>query len=310
MEIVVTGGTGFVGRELVRFLGREGHRVRRVRRPSRVPQGHRERSVPSGLVGSVTDCIVDPLDTDSLAAAMAGAGAVIHLVGIISEGGSQTFERAHVQTTRSVLQAAHVAEVPRFLHMSALGTRAGAPSRYHATKWEAETLVRTSDLAWTIFRPSMIYGPEDGFTRLFARLSRFSPALPLIGGGRNLLQPIAVEQVAQAFGRALTAPLAVGATFDLGGDERRSFRELLREILAALGRRRLLVPVPWALAWWQARVLEWVWPNLFRQPAPLNRAQILMLQEDNVGDAGPANALFGLRHRPFREGVRAYLGKS
>lgn len=307
MDIVVTGGTGFVGRALVRALITEGHRVRRVRRPHPGNQAAGPAG-PADGPGSVTDVFADPLATAALATAMAGADAVIHLIGIISECGLQTFERVHVETTRSVVEAARVSRVPRFVHMSALGTRGGAPSRYHATKWEAETLVRESGLAWTIFRPSMIYGAEDGFTRLFARLSRFSPVLPLIGGGKNRLQPIAVEQVAQAFARALVVPASIGATLDLGGDEQRTFRELLSEILAALERRRLLVSVPWVVARWQAALLEWVWPTLLHQAPPLNRAQILMLQEDNVGDARTANALFGLRHASFRDGIRTYLG--
>lgn len=230
---------------------------------------------------------------------------LIHLVGIIAEcGPSRSFERVHVELTASVLAAAKLAGVRRWIHMSALGTRSQARSRYHQTKWAAEELVRGSGLDWTIFRPSLIYGARDGFTRLFARLSGWSPVLPVMGTGRAQLQPIAVGQVARAFSQAVAIPDSTREVFDLCGAERLSFVEVLRAILKAHGRRRGLVRIPMPLARLQAGFLEWFFPRILRRPPPLNRDQLLMLEEDNTGDGGPADRLFGLEHRPFADEMR------
>jgi len=241
---------------------------------------------------------------------MRGCDAVIHLIGIISECGADTFERVHEGRTGEILAAGEAAGVPRWIHMSALGTRAGAPSRYHTSKWAAEEQVRSSDLQWTIFRPSLIYGPGDGFTRMFDRMARWSPCLPVMGPGTNLLQPVSVGVVAQAFVRALERPESVGRTFDLCGPDRLAFREVLRQILRAAGRRRMLVSIPLPVARLQARLLEWVFPAVLGQAPPLNTQQLLMLQEDNVGDGTEADHAFGLHHEPFEQGLRRYLGPS
>ncbi len=247
---------------------------------------------------------MDFLDERSLTAALENLDAVIHLIGIISEQGNQTFDRVHCATSQAVVTAAQSAGVQRFLHMSALGTRPGARSRYHQTKWRAEECVRREAPAWTIFRPSLIYGPADAFTNLFARLSAWSPFLPLMGSGRNLVQPISVVQVARAFVGALDQPASMGRTYDLCGPERMEFRAMLRDLLGALQRRRLLIALPMPVARAQAWVLEGLFRGLLRRPAPLTRDQLLMLEEDNVGDGAPADRSFGLVHEPFAEAMR------
>jgi len=191
--------------------------------------------------------------------------------------------------------------------MSALGTRARARSRYHQTKCAAEELVRQSELQWTIFRPSLIYGPGDAFVNLFARMSRWSPVLPVMGSGQGKLQPVAVEEVARCFVSALDEPASVGQTYDLCGPDALTFSAVLDDILAATGRRRLKVCIPMSLARFQAQVLEVVWPRLFGRVPPLNREQLLMLEEDNVGDPGPASRLLGLKSETFRSGIRRFL---
>jgi NADH dehydrogenase len=302
MEVLVTGGTGFVGRDVVRQLHAAGHRIRiLVRRPD---------SPVVRALGALFDarpCVGNVLDPAALPAALAGAGAVIHLVGIISEFGRNTFENAHTCATANVIAAARQAGARRYLQMSALGTRPGAASRYHQTKWAAEEAVRGSGLAWTILRPSLIYGPEDHFVNLFARMSRWSPFLPVMGAGRGRLQPVSVEATAECFVRSLTEPRCEGQTLDVCGRDRLTFVELLRTILSVLGRRRLLVHLPLPLARLQARVFEFIFPSLLGRAAPLNRDQLLMLQEDNVGDPGPAAALFGLAPERFRDGISRFL---
>jgi NADH dehydrogenase len=253
---------------------------------------------------------VDPGEERPLREALRGADAVLHLVGIIREIGSQTFENVHTELTRRILAAASAEGVPRWVHMSAMGTRPGAASRYHQTKWAAEECVRASPMAWTIFRPSMIYGREDEFTNLFARISAWSPVLPVPGSGASLIQPIAVERVGEAFAAALDRPESAGHTYDLCGPERLTFDDALREVLAVLGRRRPLVHIPGRVARGQAAIMEVVFPFLLRRAPPLNRDQLLMLREDNIGDGAPADVLFGLRHATFRDGLKAYLGRA
>lgn len=295
MKVLVTGGTGFVGREVVGRLVGAGHEVRVLTR------GRQGSSRSSDLLpGSV-------LRPETLAPACSGCDAVVHLVGIISEVGDQTFERVHVDGTRNLLRAAAAAGAGTFVHMSALGARPGAASRYHQTKWAAEELVRASGLRWTVFRPSIIHGPGDAFVNLFARLSRWSPVLPVIGSGRGLLQPIAVADVARCFAGALTLPAAAGRTYELVGRDRLSFREVLEAIGEVTGRRRPGLSIPTAIARVQAAAMECVWPRLLRRAPPLNRDQILMLAEDNVGDPGPMMRDFGIDPEPFREAIRRFL---
>jgi NADH dehydrogenase len=294
MNVLVTGGTGFVGREIVRELIASGHRVRSLSR------GTHLRESPEMPPGNV-------LDAASLPQAFAGVEAVIHLVGIISEFGEQTFENVHVRGTQNVVSAAQQAGAKRFVHMSALGTRPNAVARYHKTKWAAEEIVRGSGLDWTIFRPSIIYGPGDGFVNLFAKIIRRSPIVPIMGDGESKFQPVTVESVATAFVKALAEPRAVHQTFDLCGAEVFTLNEIVDAILAVMQRRRLKLHVPLAAARFQAALLEFVYPKVLRKAAPLNRDQLRMLQEDNTGETRAATDLFGLNHPPFRQGIARYL---
>jgi NADH dehydrogenase len=300
LNISITGGTGFVGREVTHELLNQGHRVRLISRsrPSPTPRRTTHPRLENFLG-------IDFRDPGQLAEAFRGTSVAIHLVGIIAEcGPDRTFEHVHVDLTASALAAARAAGLQRWIHMSALGTRDGAASRYHRTKWAGEELVRRSGLDWTIFRPSLIHGARDGFTRLFARLSRWSPVLPVMGKGTSLLQPIAVSQVARAFASAVTTPDAVGRTYDLCGAERLTFVDVLRAILRAHGRRRWLLHIPMPVARLQAAVFEGFYPALLRRPPPLNRDQLLMLEEDNIGDGSAADARFGLEHRLFSDDMR------
>ena len=304
MKVLVTGATGFVGRAVLAALQADDHSPRML---VRAPDARATRELASRFNAEpVGGDILEPADVRR---ATAGMEAVVHLVGIISEVGRNTFENAHVVATRHVVEAARAAGVKRYVQMSALGTRPDAVSRYHRTKWAAEELVRGSGLSWTILRPSLIYGAEDHFTNLFAALARWSPFLPVMGKGEALLQPVSVEAVALAFVRALTEPAAGGRTFDLCGPERLSFNEVLDTILAVTGRRRLKLHVPLPLAWMQARLLEFVYTRLLGRAAPLNRDQLVMLGENNIGDPQPANDLFRLPVETLRDGLRRWLGR-
>ena len=302
MRVLVTGATGFIGREIVRQLLGDGRVVRAlVRNPVRAVTSFEPNAAPQELIpGNIHD-------TASLRSAMRDVDAVIHVVGIIGELRKTTFERVHIEGTRNVVEAAKAAGVARFIHMSALGSRPDAVSRYHRSKWAAEEIVRGSGLAFTIFRPSIVYGRGDLFVNLFDRISRVSPVLPLIGSGRGTLQPIRVEDVAQCFARALGEPRSVGQAYDLGGPEVLTFQTILKQILEVTSRRRWLVRIPLPVARMQARLLEIVYPILLSQPAPLSQDQLIMLEERTVGNVEIARHLFRLPAVTFRDGIAAYL---
>ena len=300
MRVLITGATGFVGRAVCEAVVREGHSVRRMARGSRSQPLAAQNNGMEWVRGSV-------LCPNDLRQGMQGCDAVIHLVGIIGEIGDQTFERVHWEGTRRVLEAALNSGVRRIVHMSALGTRPEAASRYHQTKWAAEEAVRSSGLDWTVFRPSLIYGPGDGFVNLFAGMSRWSPVLPVIGRGTSLLQPVSVDCVARAFARALDSKAAVHQTYDLCGPDRLNLPQVLKTLLRITRRRRVILRIPRALAWYPTAVLEWVFPRVLRRPAPLSRDQILMLEEDNVGNPKAAERDFQIPVVPFAEGVGEFL---
>jgi uncharacterized protein YbjT (DUF2867 family) len=244
------------------------------------------------------------LSPDTLERDMAGCDTVVHLVGIIREEPAtlSTFERIHTQGTVNVLEAAVTTGVRRYVHMSALGSRPGARSRYHRSKWAAEEAVRASPIPWTIFRPSIIYGRGDQFVNLCASMVRY-PVVPVIGSGQQRLQPVPVEHVAEGFARAVELAGTVKHSYDVGGPEAVTMVQLLDKIGAALGRTRVRkVHVPMGLVGPAATLLH-------RLPGfPLTPDQLLMLEEDNVCDPQPFYSTFGLTPIPLATGLRAMLG--
>jgi Nucleoside-diphosphate-sugar epimerases len=302
MNVLVTGGTGFVGRAIVAELHRAGHAIHLL---ARDPHSRTVSSLASTY--STTVRAGNVLDASSLNEACAEMDAVIHLVGIISEVGRQTYEAVHIEGTRNMVEACRSASVKRFVQMSALGTRLNAQARYHQSKWAAEEVVRHSGLTWTIFRPSIVYGPDDGFVNLFARIARRSPVVPIIGNGESKFQPIAIPNVARAFVAALVEPRAENETFVLAGPEVFTLNRIVDEILRAMKLKRLKLHLPVTFARLQAAFLEFLFGRLLHKAPPLNRDQILMLQEDNTGDGSPADELFGLKHGSFQSGIKEYL---
>lgn len=302
MKVFVTGATGLVGQAILFQLQAAGHSARILVRHPDSPRARAWTADPRRETRQG-----DILDASTLQSALAGVDAVIHLVGIIGEIGKNTFENVHKRGTENVVRAAQEAGIKRFVHMSVLGTRPAAVARYHRSKWAAEEIVRTSRLDYTIFRPSIIYGPGDSFVNLFDRIARWSPVLPVMGSGQSGFQPIPVEDVAACFVRALTEARSIGQTYDLCGTEVFTLDEILDAILEVTGRKRLKLHLPLWLARSQAALLEFAFPVLLRKAAPLNRDQLVMLQEDNLGNPRAAIELFGLKPVPFRRGIGKYL---
>lgn len=277
--ITVFGGSGFVGRHTVQALARQGYRVRvAVRRPNQA-----QFLRPMGAVGQVEPVQANIRDDASVAAAVAGADAVINLVGILYESGKQKFAAVQADGAARVARAAAAAGISTFVQVSAIGADPESPSVYARSKAEAETGVRAVLPGAIVLRPSIVFGPEDDFFNRFAAIARLSPALPLIGGGHTRFQPVYVKDVAAAIVAVLARADASGRTYELGGPEVLTFRELMERLLNEIGRNRLLLPVPFALARLNAAFLQLL-------PRPLLTVdQVRLLAVDNVvSDAAQA----------------------
>jgi len=301
VKVLVTGGTGFVGTSVVNRLLQRGHAVAVLARDSRKTRNRYNRWVET-VAGNV-------LDPASLAAAAAGCDAIVHLVGIINEKCDQTFDRMHREATENVVGAAKAAGVKRFLHMSAMGSSEDSPSRYGQTKAAGEKAIRASGLNWTIFRPSIVFGPGDGFVSLLAPIVRLNPGfIPVIGPGTTKFQPVAVSDVARVFADALEKPETIGKCFEVGGPQVFTLNDIYREIAAAVGRPgKRLVHFPL----WYGRILaggfEWLARRgVFRDP-PLTKDQLRSLSRDNAADVSQTAAVFGGPWKAFRQGIREYL---
>ena len=274
--ITVFGGSGFIGRYLVKRLAASGARVRvAVRDP-----GAAGFLRPMGDVGQVAPIQANVGDEASVAAAVAGAGAVVNLVGILFERGRRSFAAVHAHGAGRVARAAAAAGVGRLVHVSAIGAGPDSPSAYARSKGEGEAAVRAAVGQATIVRPSVVFGPEDDFFNRFAALARLAPALPLFDGGATRFQPVYVGDVAEALARVLETPQSASKTYELGGPRVYSYREIMELVMAETRRERPLVSVPSAAVRPLAAVM-----GLLPNP-PLTSDQLIQLGRDNVVSPG------------------------
>jgi NADH dehydrogenase len=295
--ILVTGGTGFVGRHLIRGMRKQGLPVRAlVRHPDRAGE---LRDLGVELIAG------DISDRQSLQRACAGVERVVHLVGIIQESPGVTFQEVHVQGTGNLLEAAKKAGVRHFFYQSALGTRPAARSEYHKTKWQAEELVRASGIAYTILRPSLIYGPGDQFTIRLAGIIRSSPVLPVIGSGKSKVQPIFIDDVVACIVKAVTSDSFLNEIYEVGGPEQLTYEEVTRAIARALGISRPVFRMPMLFMRPAARLLESVLPS-----PPITTGQLLMLEEDNVCSTLDVCEACGRTPLRFSDGLKRFISKT
>lgn len=295
-SIFVTGGTGFIGQAVVNALLEAGYPVRCMIRVT---------SPKAAWKGALEATVGDIREKASFEKAVRECWAVIHLVGIIVESRGSTFEAIHVGGTRNVVEAAVEAGVKKFIHMSALGTRPTARSQYHQTKWRGEEIVRGCGLDYTIFRPSIIFGPGDEFFSQLARLLRRMPVFPVVGSGEYRMQPVWLGDLVRILVAGLSTPGALGQAIEVGGPEQLSYNEMIASLMEVTGVHRPTVHLPLGLV----RPLVSIMGFLPRPP--VTRDQLTMLLEDNVCDLSQVRSMFGIEPLvSLREGLSQYLGAS
>jgi len=307
--ITVFGGSGFLGRHLVRALAKQQYRIRvAVRRPDLA--GHLQ---PLGRVGQIHAVQANVRHRPSVAAAVRGSDVVINLVGILFEAGRQRFDAVQSFGAEGVALAA-AAHNARMIHVSAIGADENSSAAYAQAKWRGEQLVLAASSDAVIFRPSILFGPNDDFFNRFAGIARLSPALPLVGGGHTRFQPVFAGDVAEAIAKAVGGETKPGSIYEIGGPEVFSFKELMEFVLRTIERRRLLVPLPFGVAKLQAAAFELVskLPLRFLSKPLLTRDQVELLRYDNVvSDAalrdGRTLEGLGITPHPVAEIVPTYL---
>ncbi len=297
MHVLLTGATGFIGRRVAQRLLAHGHSVRCLVR--------RSSDLSSLQPAPVEVWAGDVTDPASLTGALEGVQAVVHLVGIIKERQpAATFERVHVHGTRNLAQAAKAAGVSRFLFLSGIGAQANPDYPYLLTKWQAEELIKGSDIPYTILRSSVVFGPGDEFMNQLAALVRRPPAgdrtlapfVPIIGSGKTRFQPIFVEDVAECLVRALGNPEMAGQLIEIGGPEQLSYEELVDMIMDTLGIHRPKIHVPVLLM----RPAVALMPLIYKDP-PITTDQLKMIHLDNIAEPAGVSRIFGFQPARLRE---------
>ncbi len=279
--VTVFGGSGFIGRHLIKRLAAAGDRVRAA-----VRDVERARFLkPMGDVGQIVPVSADIRDDDGVEFAVRGADAVVFSVGVLYNRGRQTFRSIHVEGAERVAKAAAECGAGRLVHVSALGADAASESAYAASKAAGEARVSAAFPSATMVRPGVVFGAEDRFLNRFAAIARLSPALPIFGhgffdAGGSRLQPVYVGDVADAIARILETAASEGRTYELGGPRTYSYKEIMELVCRETGRRRLLVPAPF----WAARIKA-LFLELLPVP-PLTRDQLVLLSTDNVVSKG------------------------
>jgi NADH dehydrogenase len=300
--VTVFGGSGFLGRQVVRALLKRGWRVRAaVRRPDLA--GHLQ---PLGMVGWVQPVQANLRYRWSVDRAVEGADAVVNLVAVLSESGRQRFDAVHGFGARAVAEAARGAGLKSIVHVSGIGADPESPSHFARSKAAGEAAVFETLPESVVCRPSIIFGADDHFFNRFAGLVRLMPAFPLFGGGHTRFQPVFVGDVARAIADAVDGKAKAGTTYELGGPEVKTFRECIETMLAAIDRHRVLVPLPWWMASAGASLLQLL-------PKPLLTVdQVTQLRIDNVvSDAAKAEgrtfAAFGIQPDSLAAILPSYL---
>jgi len=296
--VTMFGGSGFLGRRVVARLVRQGGDVRiAVRHPERAGA-----LLQLGRPGQVTCVAADVWDEASVAGAIKGSAAVINCVGHYVEKSGASFDAIHGQGAEHVARQAREAGVGRLIHISGIGADPESRSPYVRARAQGERLVADAFPGATILRPSVIFRPEDNFFKMLARMARYSPVLPLFGTGMTRLQPVFVDDVAEACAKVLTDEATRGQIYELGGPDIVTYRDLLRLVLDRTGRWRPLIPVPFAI-WEILATLAAILPN-----PPVTGDQITLMRQDNVVGEALAFEALGIDPTPAADILPRYAG--
>lgn len=302
--VTVFGGSGFLGKHVVRALVKDGWRVRV---PVRSPHTAQELKV-IGNVGQIQLMQANIRFSKSVERAVEGSDAVINLVALLFEEGKQNFEAVHVRGAETLANAARDAGINNFVQVSAIGADVESASDYARTKGEAEASVRAAIPSADIMRPSIMFGPEDGFFNRFASMAQIAPALPLLGGGETKMQPVYAGDVAEAIAKVIGQGTS-GKTYELGGPQSYSFKELMQFMLETIDRKRFLAPVPWFAANMMGFMGELSGYAPFVKPF-LTRDQVKNLKVDNVvSDDALGFSELGIKLETMETIVPGYLGR-
>jgi NADH dehydrogenase len=294
--VLVTGASGLVGTHTCRELARRGWQVRALVR-------NRAKALRRLAIAGVEITSGDVRDRQALGNALGDVDAVVHLAAIAIERSGESYESVNRDATTTLLDAMHAGGVQRLIYMSQNGAASDSPYRFLRSKGVAEDRVRASDCAWTIFRPSVIFGPEDEFVNVLARLVRLSPLIyPLPGGGKARFQPVAVDDVSRAIGAALDGADTERESYGLGGPEALTLRQMVRRVLVAMRRKRLLVGVPVPLIRPLVAVAQRILPN-----PPVTTGLLDLLSLDNTISGAPAWPALGISPLSFTPHNLAYL---
>jgi uncharacterized protein YbjT (DUF2867 family) len=297
MKIFLTGSTGFVGGHILQDLINNNYRVRCLIRQG---SGHKIAQYKDRGIEIVHG---DITETNSLQNRLEGCDALINLVGIIREFPRKgiTFEKLHYEGTVNLIKAAREQGVGRVIQMSALGARLHGKTQYQKTKFRAEESIRNSGLDYTIFRPSIIFGPDDQFTNLFARMLKTIQFVPVVGNGRYKIQPVAIENISMGFVKSIQQQNTIGKTFEVGGPEKLEFNKIVDTIGDVLCLPPYKIHMPVFIMNFMAELFDWI-PSF-----PITTEQITMLLESNVCDEKPFFEHFGIKPISFKEGISKYL---
>ncbi len=292
--IFIAGASGFVGSHLIADLTSKGHRIKCLARSEKTKQSLSEKGVEA-VPGDITqpETLRDILQPDDF---------VVHLVGIIEEKGKATFQSVHVEGTANLVSEAKKAGVRHFFYQSALGADRNSWSGYLKTKAEAEEMVKTSGLNYTIFRPSLIIGPWDGFTKKMIDMIKLSPVMPIPGEGKAKFQPVYIRDWLRCINRVIDKPSQFISIYDIGGPEHLAYREIVEKLAHALGREKMTVTVPMGLMKIGASMLQAVLPS-----PPVTSDQLRLLEQDNICEVDAIERHFGFTPMRFADALNEFI---
>ncbi len=292
--LFIAGGTGFIGHHLINALIERGYKLRCLVRSKQKASQLRAMGIET-VIGDITDA-------STIKGALKGCSMVVHLVGIIEEHGSLTFKAVHVDGTDNLVKEAVESDIKHFFYQSALGASLSSWAGYLTTKAEAEEIVRESRLRFTIFRPSLVIGSDDGFTQKIKEIAYKSPLIPIPGRGDARFQPIYVGDWVKCFMKIIDNPHYMGHVYEFGGPEHLTYKEMVEAIINAMGIRKPIIHVPMGLTKFGISFME----RLIPKP-PATSEQIRLLEVDNICDIGSVKNYFGFEPIRFKDALKLFI---